>query len=904
VKQLLKIISPHAQSVEELSVELETDLVRGLDLAEAAHRLAEYGENKISTGKKESKIIMFLRQFHNPLVYILLAAVVVTLLMHEYLDAVVIFGVVLVNSIIGYIQEVKAVKALESLADTMETEAVVIREGHKIQEVSRKLVPGDVVFMQSGDKVPADIRLFKVNQLRIQEAALTGESLAVEKVADVLATEAVLGDRRNMVYASTYVAYGQGYGVVIYTGDRTEIGKISTLMQSTTSIETPLLKKIAEFSRVLVYVIGAMAILTFAIGIYRGEAWLEMMKAAIALAVGAIPEGLPAALTATLAIGVNRMAKRNAIIRKLPVVETLGSTTVICSDKTGTLTENQMTVRHLWTMHGSYDVSGQGYALAGEVRSQGKLLPSVDQAGDDALAQLLINGILCNDSSYTETDGQITVQGDPTEVSLYMSAAKLGLVSDKIQLDFKRLDELPFESDRQYMATLNALPEGGQRIYIKGAVERVLALCEGMLAPDGKRVELDRDLIMRQYEVMASQGLRVLTFAHRDSDAGTLGDLDGGFVLAGLQGMIDPPRTEAVVAVKTCQAAGVIVKMITGDHAITATAIARQMGILPELSVETIYTGEMLEKLTMEELRDVVTAHHVFARVTPEQKLRLVEALQSLGNVVAMTGDGVNDAPALKKADIGIAMGITGTEVAKDASDMVLADDNFASIEAAVEEGRGVFDNLVKFIAWTLPTNVGEGMVIMLAIFLGTTLPITPLQLLWINMTTAVSLGLMLAFEPKEVGIMQRLPRKANAKIIDNHLIVKISLVGFFLLLVAFGVFQWELSVGKGLAEARTAAVTAFVVIEAAYLFNCRSLTLPLWRIGLFSNPYIWMGLGIMTLLQAAFIYLPWMNIAFGTSPLDLDVWGKLAVAAAAVIALVEVEKWLARKFFNSSGVS
>jgi cation-transporting ATPase F len=671
----------------------------------------------------------------------------------------------------------------------------------------------------------------------------------------------------------------------VATGDHTETGRISQLIAETPDLTTPLTRKMAVFSNWLLIAIGLLAALTFAVGMWRGESAFAMFMAAVALAVGAIPEGLPAAMTITLAIGVSRMAKRRAIIRKLPAVETLGSTTVICSDKTGTLTENQMTVRELYAGGVRTPVTGSGYAPNGKVGDGGKV--------SGALRECLLAGVLCNDAGLGKNDRHWEVVGDPTEGALLVVARKAGLDERTLQQIFPRLDEIPFDSARQYMATLHEI-EGVRLAYFKGALEQLLPRSRDMLDGQGLAVPLRPQEIERSARSMAVEGLRVLAVARLvagSADALDAGMVDAGLQFVGLVGMVDPPRPKAISAVKTCHTAGIAVKMITGDHAVTALSIARQIGIArPE---ETVLTGRELAQLDDEGLRGVVRTVNVFARVEPAQKLRLVRALQANGEVVAMTGDGVNDAPALKQADIGIAMGLAGTEVAKDAADMVLTDDDFAAIEAAVEEGRGVYDNLVKFITWTLPTNFGEGLVIVAAIVAGATLPITPLQILWINMTTAVFLGLMLAFEPIEQHIMRRPPRIPGTAILNAALVWRIVLVSMLLLAGAFGLFLRELAQGQSLAEARTVAVNVFVVVQAMYLFNCRSLTLSALRVGLFSNPAIWYGVLVMALLQILLTYVPLMNRLFATAPIGLPEWLEIFAVGVFAYLVVGLEKRL-----------
>ncbi len=717
------------------------------------------------------------------------------------------------------------------------------------------------------------------------EAALTGESLPVEKDATVLiAQDAVLAERRNMAYASTLVTYGTATGVVVATGDGSEIGRISQLISSAAELETPLTRKIAQFSRVLLITILVLSALTFGIGVLRGQPIIDTLMAAIALAVGAIPEGLPAALTVTLAIGVSRMARRRAIIRNLPAVETLGSTTVICSDKTGTLTQNQMTVQEIRTLVGAYNVSGVGYQPDGYI--------SGDWNNDAAVVETLKAGLLCNDSQLVETEGRWGVQGDPTEGALLVSARKGALNADESAYP-ARLDSIPFDSQHQFMATLHA--DG--MIYIKGAAEVLLERCNGVLDPSGRVAACSRDVFRQALDGMASQGMRVLAFARLEKPGAQKIHFDdiANLTLLGLQGMMDPPRPEAMAAIRASQQAGIQVKMITGDHALTAAAIGRQIGLCQD-DCANVLTGAELATLSDTELIEQAEKVNVFARVAPEQKLRLVEALQARGHVVAMTGDGVNDAPALKQANIGVAMGITGTDVSKEAADMILTDDNFASIEAAVEEGRGVFDNLTKFIAWTLPTNLGEGLVLLAAIVTGVTLPILPIQILWINMVTAAVLGIALSLEPKEPDLMQRKPRNANAAILNGVLIWRIVLVSVIILAGAFGLFEYQILRGASLAEARTVAVNVVIFVGIFYLFNARSLTRSPFQLGFFSNLWAVGGAILMVLIQLVYTYAPFMNALFGSAPISLVLWLDVLAVGLAAYIIIEFEKWLRRK--------
>ena len=736
----------------------------------------------------------------------------------------------------------------------------------------------------------------QLRDLQIAEAVLTGESVAVQKDATVtLPADAVLADRVNMAYASTLVTYGQGKGIVVGTGDRSEVGRISQLLAETEELQTPLTKKIAHFSQYLLYAILGLAVFVFFVGIVHGETLGDMLLAAVALAVGAIPEGLPAALTVTLAIGVARMAQRQAIIRKLPAVETLGSTTVVCSDKTGTLTQNQMTVKKIFAGGCAYHVGGSGYTPEGQLRP-----PPADNV---ALRECLLAGQFCNDSGVIEADGNWEAQGDPTEVALIVSAGK-GLLENAPTLP--RLDTIPFDSAFQYMATLHATDDGTpHRIYAKGSIEALLTRCRGSMNASGEIVPLDAEAILAEIDLLASEGMRVLALACGEMPAHehqgtsiTREHLDAELIFVGLQAMIDPPREEAKAAVSACLSAGVQVKMITGDHALTAGAIAGQLGLRGEKDEQgrlKVLTGKEIATLDDEQLREAAETITVFARVAPEQKLRLVRALQARGHVVAMTGDGVNDAPALKQANIGIAMGITGTEVSKEAAAMVLTNDNFASIEAAIEEGRCVFDNITKFLVWALPANAGIGLVIMLSVLASVPLPILPAQILWINMTTAGALGLVLAMEPREPGIMQRAPRHPNAPILSRRLIGRILLASVLILLGAFGIFHWETTQGSTLEVARTAAVNIIVLIQLFYLLNCRSLTRTIFSIGFLSNRWLLAGIGLMLTMQLLFTYAPPLQSIFRTSGIGLLQWGVALAAGLVAFLVVEAEKHLGK---------
>ena len=885
----------HSMPAEEVAKLLTVDFSTGLSVEDVLRRQKESGPNRVTARRGTPAWLKFLQQFNQPLVYILLVAVAVTAVLGEWVDASVIFGIVLFNAIVGFLQEAKAETAIEALAKMVVTEATVRRDGEKLRVPSETLVPGDVVLLQSGDRVPADLRLLDIRNLQVDDSALTGESLPEAKQPDALPPETVLADRKNLAFAGTFVTSGQAEGVVCTIGDQTETGRIAGLIAGAVELSTPLTKQIAKFSKLVLWIILGLAAATFALGVARGEKPAEMFMAAVALAVGAIPEGLPAAVTIVLAIGVSRMAKRQAIIRKLPAVETLGSTTVICSDKTGTLTENQMTVREIFAGGKLYEVTGAGYEPTGEIKLAGAVVTLPEHP---ALAECLRAGVLCNDSQLGLEDGRPKVQGDPTEAALLVAAEKGGLKHDDLARESPRVDMIPFESEHMFRATLHA---AGERrvIYQVGALERLLDRCTDALGDNNTVVALDKDAVHRAAETMATRGLRVLALTRRSVDkqhakiehAHVAEDL----TFLGLQGMIDPPRAAAIVAIGQFACAGIAVKMITGDHLVTARAIADQIGLKgkDEHAPLVALAGGELEKVSDAELPDVAERTSVFARVAPEQKLRLVKALQSRGHVVAMTGDGVNDAPALKQADIGVAMGISGTDVAKGAAAMILTDDNFASIEAAVEEGRGVFDNLTKFIVWIIPTNLGESLMLLSAIVLGLPLPLLPLQLLWINLTDTL-LGLSLAFEPKDGDVMSRPPRPPKQPLLPWPLIQRAGLVSLIMVGGGLGLFLWELRVEQaGEDVARTVAVNVIVLIQIFYLFNCRSLQRTAFAIGLFTNRWVIAGSLGMLGAQLLFTYAPVMNRLFHSAPISAESWLRIVGVAAVVYLAVEFEKWI-----------
>ena len=866
----------HQTSADDAAKCLRTDVVTGLLDTEVSQRQEQYGFNEIKGKAGKSPIIRFLMEFNQPLIYILLVAGIITLLLKDWVDAGVILGVIFINAVIGFIQESKAENAIAALAKSVTTEATVIRDGQKVQINSSELVPGDLVLLASGDKVPADLRLVSVRDLQVSESALTGESVPVQKATEPLVVETVLADRSNMVYAGSLVTLGQAKGIVVAIANQTETGRISQLMDQSTSLETPLTRKIEQFSKSLLYVILGLAAFMFAVVMGKNGTWTEGFKVAVALAVSAIPEGLPAVVTVTLALGVGRMAKRHAIIRKLPAVETLGSTTVICSDKTGTLTENQMTVQAIYVGGSSYAVSGVGYLESGSILQNDQ---PIELSQFPMLQECLQCGLLCNDSHIQEKNGQLYVVGDPTEGALIVSAQKAGLTLQDLEQEQPRLDTIPFESQFQYMATLHQQRELADRyrIYVKGSAEAILKRCHHQLDADGQNIDLNREQIEQVVDQMASQGLRVLAFAKKEISVQKQEikheDIETDLVFLGLQGMIDPPRAEAIAAVRACQSAGIQVKMITGDHALTAAAIALKMGLSQEADA-LVFTGKQLADMDDQELANAVESSNVFARVAPEQKLRLVEALQAKGEIVAMTGDGVNDAPALKQADIGIAMGITGTEVAKEAADMVLTNDNFASIEAAVEEGRTVYGNLLKTIGFILPVNGGEAMTILVGILLGSTLPILPIQILWVNMVSSVALSSTLAFEPRLSDTMQRSPRRPNEPLLTKKLLWRILIISAFNLIAVLSIFEWISQTTDNINLARTMAVHTLVSAETFYLLSISQCIPSLFAYlkdrtqEIVYAPAI--GVGSVFILQVFFSQLAIINPLFETQPLTL----------------------------------
>jgi len=868
----------------------------GLGNEEVINSRAKHGPNRLPEPKVRGPLVRFFYQFHNVLIYVLIAASAVTAMLGHWVDASVILGVVIINAVIGFVQEGKAENALRAIRQMLSPNAMVLRNGKQVTIPAEELVPGDVVLLQSGDKVPADLRLFRVKGLQIQESVLTGESMAVEKITDPVAQESVIGDRRCVAYSGTLVTHGQGAGVVIATGVQSEIGRISTLVSEVESLTTPLLRQMAQFGRWLTLAIIGIAIITFIFGsIVRDYAIAEMFLAAVSLAVAAIPEGLPAIMTITLAIGVQRMARRNAIIRRLPAVETLGAVNVICSDKTGTLTRNEMTVRMIATTSSLFEVSGTGYDPHGSIS-----LSDMNVLAEERplLLETTRAAVLCNDASLERKDTEWFVHGDPMEGALLVSGLKAGLDNEAEVKQYPRTDLIPFESEHRFMATLHHSHSGDAFIFLKGAPERLLEMCAQQKTVHGDQ-SIDKDYWLSRIEEMAQQGQRVLAIAVKPVNYEQMelkfSDVENGLIMLGMFGLIDPPREEAIEAVETCGKAGIRVKMITGDHGATARAIARQLKLV---NADDVLTGQDLDLMSEDELRQRVQDVDVYARVNPEHKLLLVRLMQELGLIVAMTGDGVNDAPALKRADVGTAMGHNGTEAAKEAAEMVLADDNFASIAHAVEEGRTVYDNLKKAILFILPTNGGEALIILAAILFGFhQLPLTPVQILWVNMVTAVTLALSLAFEPPEQNVMRRPPRNAHEPMLTAHLIWRITFVSVILMSGTFGLFIWEIERGMSIEHARTVAVNTLVVFEIFYLFNSRYIKASIFNwAGLTGNRYVLIAITILIIFQLGFTYLAPMQILFGTTAIDFNIWLRIILVSSSVLFLVELEKYFMRR--------
>ncbi|CAG9256920.1 putative cation-transporting ATPase F [Paraburkholderia unamae] len=883
----------HAMPAGQVERQLNVDPSQGLDAQDAASRLGTYGPNLLPQGKKSGPLARLLAQFNNVLIYVLLAAGFIKLMLNLWLDASIIFAVVILNSLLGFLQEGRAEKALDSIRNMLSAEARVLRGGAVRLVPADEVVPGDIVLLESGDRIPADIRLVEARNLRTEEAALTGESVPAEKSTAVMPAQATVGDRENMAFSGTMVLSGRATGIVVATGSQTELGRINQMLAEVSALETPLLRQIKKFGYVITIAIGIISVLLFAWGHWLGHmTFIQLFQAVVGIAVSVIPEGLPALITITLAIGVQRMAKRNAIIRRLPAVETLGSVSRICSDKTGTLTLMEMMVTSVVTADAPYTVTGDGYAPEGEVKADGKPLDAAPQV----LALMGRVSILCNDAGLFEEEGKWKVEGDPTEGALYPFAGKLGMDRAAETAAAPRIDAIPFESEHKFMATLNRSAEG-EMLLVKGAPEVIIDHCDRQQTASGP-APLERERFAREGERLASQGERVLALAWLPEPGlatGNLGpqDLPKTLVLLGLVGLMDPPRKEAIDAVRECHGGGIRVTMITGDHKVTAAAIAGMLGIGDG---KTAVAGTEIEAMNDAALQECVRNVDVFARASPEHKLRLVKAIQANRQVVAMTGDGVNDAPALKKADIGVAMGIKGTEVTKEAAGMILADDNFASISAAVKEGRTVYNNIEKAMLFLLPTNIAQGTVIAVAILFAFSLPITAPQVLWVNMVTSVALGLVISFEPHEPDVMGRPPRQIDRAIVTPFGIWRILFVGAALVLYTLAAFFWMKSQGASDPLARTAAVNAITMGQVFYLLNSRSLVNSSLSLRAHKgNPYLWYGIGGVIVLQLLFTYALPFHAIFETEALPLSAWIWLVAGAVLFFFVVELEKFVIR---------
>ena len=889
----------HALATETVLSELDASL-SGLSQAEASKRLQRFGANRLRPVKPRSAWLRFASQFNNVLIYVLLGAAVMTAFLRHWIDTGVIIGVVIINALIGFIQEGKAEQALAAIRQMLCLQATVLRDEQWQELPAEQLVPGDIVLLQPGDKIPADLRLLHTKNLQIDESLLTGESVPAVKHHAADPVQAALADRHSMAYSGTLVTYGQAQGVVVTTAEHTEIGHISELLEKVEPLSTPLLRQMADFGRRLTVAILVFAILTAAFGVFiQNYELAEMLLAVVGLSVAAIPEGLPAIMTITLAVGVRRMARRNVIIRHLPAVETLGALTVICSDKTGTLTRNEMTAQSIISADGAIEISGIGYEPYGELLADGK--PVALNAMGDNLKQLLRACLLCNDASLRRDSAHNwAIQGDPTEAALLTLASKAGYDLELENKAYPRTDAIPFESEHRFMATLHHDHQGHGCIYIKGAPERILEMCRHQRTSKGDEA-LKPEYWRQQTDRLAQQGLRVLAIASTPVNDHyhelQLDDINEDLSLLGLVGLIDPPRAEAKQAVEQCHNAGIRVIMITGDHAHTAAAIGAKLGIGDG---KTVLNGPELDQLETAELNAKVATVDIFARTSPEHKLKLVSALQSHDHVVVMTGDGVNDAPALRRADVGVAMGNKGTEITKEAGEMVLTDDNFASIVEAIKEGRTVYDNLKKAILFILPTSGGEALIIIAAILFGLTLPITAAQILWVNMVTTVTLALALAFEPPEQGIMLQGPHQPGEPILSGMLLWRIVYVSVIMLAGTFALFIWNQNSGSSTEYARTVAVNTLVMFEIFYLFNSRYITDSAFcRAALSGNRYVWLAIFLLVLLQLAYTYAYPMQMLFGSAALTLTTWLQIILVAASVFVLVELEKWLQLKCFG-----
>jgi magnesium-transporting ATPase (P-type) len=880
----------HAMPYEEVLREFEVS-EEGLKSAEVAQRLERYGLNKLQEEKKKSAFVRFMMQFNNLLIYVLLAAAVVTALLEHIMDSIVILSVVLINAIIGFMQENRAQNAMDAIKKMLAFSATVQREGKKTKISSEELVPGDIVYLGAGDRVLADIRLIQAHGFSVQEALLTGESVPVEKHLKAVEEDATIGDRSSMAFAGTTVAGGQAKGVVVATANHTELGAINKMLGEVQTLTTPLLEQMDKFAKWLTGVILTVSALIFLFGYFvKSMHFNEIFMAVVGLFVAAIPEGLPAVLTITLAVGVQAMAKRNAIVRHLPAIETIGAVSVICSDKTGTLTQNEMTVVSFVSREGEFTIEGSGYEPLGEVLLQGEKIAAKEYASLHHLGKC---ALLCSDAQLHNEEGTWKVEGSPTEGALVTFGRKIGFDAQELRESFSRDDMIPFDSKHKFMATLNHNHIGESMIIVKGAPEVIVKMCALEFTSDAEAAAIEPAFWEEKARIIAAEGQRVLALAYKKVEGEkktlTFEDLKSELVLIGLVGLIDPPRPEAIEAIKECHSASIDVKMITGDHALTAAAIGRTIGLK---NTQNPLTGADIEKLSDEELQQAVLSTDIFARTTPEHKLRLVSALQAQAKIVAMTGDGVNDAPALKRANAGVAMGKNGTEAAKESSEFVLTDDNFASIVSAVREGRRVFDNIKKVISWTLPTNASEASVVIVAILLGMAMPISPIQILWANMITAVTLGIALAFEGEDNNIMHRAPRGIDEPILSGVLVWQILFVTALFVTAIFGIYYISVEEDPSIEHAQTLALNTLVFMEIFYLFYIRNHnTIKVSMRDMLGTKVVWTAVGVVFFAQLAITYVPFMQGVFKTAPLSLYDFGLILAAGVVMLAILEVEK-------------
>lgn len=879
------------KKIKDVFKELKTS-EKGLSKEEATHRLHKYGLNELKEEKKIHPLAIFFDQFKSPLIWILLVALVISILTKEIIDASVIGVIVVLNAILGFVQEYKAERAIEALRKMASLKAKVIRNNKEISIDAIYLVPGDIIVLETGDKIPADSRLFEIHNLQTQEASLTGESVPIKKDIKFLPEKTSVADRKNMVYSGTIITSGRGKAVIAATSMQTEFGKIATLIEQAKEKLTPLQKKLRTLGKYLTIAVVIIAVIIFLAGILTGKEVSFMLITAIALAVAAIPEGLPAVVTISLAIGVQRMIKRNALIRKLPSVETLGVVNVICSDKTGTLTHNQMTVTKIWANGKVYDVTGSGYSKDGTFVLDNKL------ATPDPLKTLLHCGALCNDAKLEDKKNKREVIGDPTEAALIVSAEKAGYILKDLNKQFPRVDEIPFSSERKRMTTIHQF-KNKKISFTKGAPDIIIEHCDRILI-NGKLERLTRQKkkeVLKQNEEFAKQALRILAFAYKSGTKSPEKDM----IFVGLQAMIDPPRGEVKGSIKKCQEAGIRVIMITGDHIATAQAIAQQLGLTGKA-----ITGQEIDKINLKKEIENIS---IFARVNPEHKIKIVEALQHKKYIVAMTGDGVNDAPAIKKADIGIAMGITGTDVAKEASDMILTDDNFTSIVNAVEEGRNIFDNIKKFVIYLLSSNTGEVLTIFMAILIGIPLPLIAVQILWINLVTDGAPATALGVEPPEQKIMQRPPRKSRSGILSKYDTYWVIAVGIIMMLGTLGIFYYALKTSGWTGEvidlknpphyylyAITLAFTTLMMFQMFNVINCKTLKASIFRKSIFSNKWLIGAILLSVGLQLAVVYIPQFNTIFSTTPLSAMDWLFVIIISSSILWIGEIIKLVKRE--------